>query len=268
MSDNNTNNTPSDSNPPRPQSTGEQPTPRGIQSLTEHIVRNKIEIALLVTRLLTVFFSIGYILPIFGNAQSAYYKVLIANAATSALRLHQRLPQVQFTKEFLAKLLLEDSAHYLLFSMIFLYVSPVLLIILPVLLFAVLHAASYSLTILDLIGQNYGWPARIIISLVELQTRNMLRLAAYTEVFLMPLTLLLLFLGRAGIMTPLVYYQFLSLRYSSRRNPHSRHAFCELRLTFEAIANNQKTPGFVAKLLRSAISLVNRLAPVEQPVQQ
>lgn len=266
MSDNNTNNSSSDANPPRPQSTGQQP--RGIQPLTEHIARNKIDIVLLVTRFLTVFFSIGYILPIFGNAQSAYYKVLIANAATSALRLHQRLPRVQFTKEFLAKLLLEDSAHYLLFSLIFLYVSPVLLIILPVLLFAVLHAASYSLTLLDLLGQNYGWPARIIISLVELQTRNMLRLAAFTEVFLMPLSIALAFLGRAGIMTPFIYYQFLVLRYSSRRNPHTRHVFYELRLKFEGIANNQKTPGIVAKLLRSGISLVQRLAPIEQPAPQ
>ena len=39
----------------------------------------------------------------------------MSNAATSALRLHQRLPRVAFTREFLATLLLEDSAHYLLY---------------------------------------------------------------------------------------------------------------------------------------------------------
>lgn len=73
----------------------------------------------------------------------------MANAATSALRLHQRLPPVTFTREFLSLLLLEDSCHYLFFSLIFLYVSPMILILLPVVLFAVLHSASYSLTLLD-----------------------------------------------------------------------------------------------------------------------
>lgn len=85
----------------------------------------------------------------FSSSHSAFYKVLISNAATSALRLHQRLPHIQFTKEFLALLLIEDSCHYLFFSLIFLYVQPFILIIVPVLLFAVLHSASYSLKLLD-----------------------------------------------------------------------------------------------------------------------
>ena len=83
------------------------------------------------------------------SSQSAFYKVLISNAATSALRLHQRLPPIQFTKEFLALLLVEDSCHYLFFSLIFLYVQPFVLVLFPVVLFAVLHSASYSLKVLD-----------------------------------------------------------------------------------------------------------------------
>lgn len=78
----------------------------------------------------------------------------MANAATSALRLHQRLPPVTLTREFLALLLLEDSCHYLFFSLIFLYVSPMVLILFPVVLFAVLHSASYSLTLLDVSVQG------------------------------------------------------------------------------------------------------------------
>lgn len=47
------------------------------------------------------------------------------NAATSALRLHQRVPRVQLTRQFLETLLLEDSCHYLFYSLIFLYAAPV-----------------------------------------------------------------------------------------------------------------------------------------------
>lgn len=59
------------------------------------------------------------------------------------------MPRLQFTREYFALLLVEDSCHYLFFSTIFLYVSPYLGILLPVVLFAILHAASYSLTLLD-----------------------------------------------------------------------------------------------------------------------
>lgn len=95
----------------------------------------------------------GYFFIIFvqpnSNSQNAFYKVLMANGATSALRLQQRMPPIQFTREFFAAFLVEDSCHYLFFSIIFLYVSPFVLILLPVVLFAILHAASYSLTLLD-----------------------------------------------------------------------------------------------------------------------
>ena len=51
----------------------------------------------------TIIFSVGYILPIFGNPYNSYYKALMAGASTSALRLHQRLPQVQFNRQFLGE---------------------------------------------------------------------------------------------------------------------------------------------------------------------
>lgn len=64
-------------------------------------------------------------LVIFRNPYNAYYKVLVGNAATSALRLHQRLPPVSINREFLSLLFQEDSCHYLFYSLIFLYVAPV-----------------------------------------------------------------------------------------------------------------------------------------------
>lgn len=74
---------------------------------------------------------------------------MIANAATSALRLHQRLPSFQMTAEYLAQLMLEDSCHYLLFSVIFLYSHPITLVLLPLALFATLHVSSNALVLMD-----------------------------------------------------------------------------------------------------------------------
>jgi len=177
------------------------------------------------------------------------------------------MPRIAFTREYLSMLLTEDSCHYLFFSLIYLYVAPIMLIPLPVVLFAVLHSASYSLTLLDTLGQNSWWGARLLISLVEFQTRNILRLAAFAEIFLMPLVIMLVFMGRAGIMTPFIYYHFLVLRYSSRRNPYTRNMFYELRIATEAVANNGKTPGVLKKIIHGGVKFISRLAPPMQAQQ-
>jgi len=238
-----------------------QERPRGLEALKQHIIANKVDVALWASRVLTIIFAFGYVLPIFGNAQNAFYKVLLANAATSALRLHQRMPRLTFSREYFALLLVEDSCHYLFFSTIFLYVSPFILILLPVVLFAILHAASYSLTLLDQLGQNSWWGARLMISLVELQTSNILRLAALSEILLMPLVIIFVFFGRAGLMTPFIYYHFLALRYTSRRNPYNRNMFHELRLATESMANSPRVPPIGKKIVLSGIAIVEKLAP-------
>lgn len=59
------------------------------------------------------------------EAASFYQRALLANALTSTLRLHQRLPHFQLSRAFLAQALLEDSCHYLLYSLIFVNSYPV-----------------------------------------------------------------------------------------------------------------------------------------------
>uniref|UniRef100_A0A1B0D8Z5 Uncharacterized protein n=2 Tax=Phlebotomus papatasi TaxID=29031 RepID=A0A1B0D8Z5_PHLPP len=70
-------------------------------------------------------------------------------------------------------------------------------------------------------------------------------------------------------MTPLIYYHFLTLRYSSRRNPYTRNIFYECRLAAEMLANNPSMPAIVSKIIRAGISFVSRLAPpMPQTAQQ
>jgi len=239
-----------------------QPTmPRGIGALKQHVLSHKIDVGLWVCRLATIVFTLGYIIPVFGNPYQSYYKALMANAATSALRLHQRLPQVQLTREFFFLFLMEDSAHYLFFSIIFLYAAPVTLVLIPVVMFSVLHLASYSLILLDTLGQNAWWGARMLISFVEFQSRNILRLIALNEILLMPLIIFFILSGKNSLLTPLMYYRFLGLRYGSRRNPYCRTMFHELRLWLEQCVYSQSCPGFLRGLVHKVIHMVGNLAP-------
>ncbi|KAG7171170.1 Krueppel 2-like [Homarus americanus] len=238
----------------------ERPRVGSVESLKTHVLEHKVDMALWATRALTLVFCISYLIPIFGNPHSSYQKVLMSNAATSALRLHQRIPSVHLSREFIAQLLMEDSAHYLLYSLIFMYTSPVTMVLAPIFLFALLHFASYSLGLLD-VSQNNALGSRFLISLVEFQHRNILRGAAFVEIFLMPLTVVLLFLGRVSLLTPFVYYRFLTLRYSSRRNPYTRNMFHELRMTMEYTVNKPGIPVFLRNAVNRAIIFLSGLAP-------
>lgn len=129
---------------------------KGWGALKQHVLANKINAGLWTTRVFTILFTVAFLIPLFGyvylinwlqwphfrlfnlfllyfihrNPYNAYYKALMSSAATSALRLHQRVPVVRLNMQFIEDLLLEDSCHYLLYSIIFLYVSPVTSILL------------------------------------------------------------------------------------------------------------------------------------------
>ena len=170
--------------------------------------------------------------------------------------------------EFLGLVLAEDSAHYLFYSLIFLWGSqPMTVALLPVALFAALHAASYSLTLLDALGQNAWWGARMIISFVELHSRNILRMAAFSEIFLMPLLVVFIFSGQTTLLTPFLYFRFLGMRYASRRNPYTRSMFMELRIAFENAAASPRMPQGARNLVHRLINFVSGLAPQQAPAQ-
>ncbi|KAF4530089.1 hypothetical protein B566_EDAN001345 [Ephemera danica] len=211
-----------------PTSAPPPPPPRGAlnwDGLINHVKEHKLDVALWFTRIITIFFTFTYFIPFFGNPYSAYYKALMSNAATSALRLHLRMPRVQLSQQFLAQLLLEDSCHYLFYSLIFLYVSPV----------------------------TYPW-TELLVGSKNAHLSGGVPILQYAA-------------GRAGLLTPFIYYNFLSLRYSSRRNPYTRNMFRDMRVMVETTANKPGVPAFLRSWLTNAIALVCRLAPRQAPVQ-
>ncbi|OAD61196.1 Protein Kr-h2 [Eufriesea mexicana] len=254
---------------------------KGWFALRQHIIDNKIKVGLWFTRLFTIIFTIGYIIPIFGNSYNIYYKVLMSNAATSALRLHQRVPHAQLSRQFLEHLFVEDSCHYLFYSLIFIYAAPVtcrfiecnvklfflnyeLVVLTPVFLFALIHFASDSLTLLDCLAQNSCWAARLLISLVEFQAQNILRVCAFAEIIILPFTLLLVFTGRAGLLTPFIYFQFLKFRLASQRNPYTRNVFYEIRNGLSSVSRKPMVPIIVRQIIEGLLSLTQQMAPVRQ----
>ncbi|KAL7075415.1 hypothetical protein ACQ4LE_004916 [Meloidogyne hapla] len=218
-------------------------------------------------RLATLYFVICYILPITDSTfqAMAYTKAFAAVAATNAFRLHQRLRAVNwpfFSQMFLYELMLEDSAHYLLYCMIFVISSPITLALLPVSIYAIFNLINT----LNKFSNETGFArnSSLISRLVQFKQQsspNMLSTAACAEIFLLPLIIFMIFMGKASLIGPFVYYRFLTMRYMSRRNPYTREMFTQLKFIFTSFANNPSCPAFVSSSIFKCVALLERLAP-------
>lgn len=246
----------------RSSATTSSPGSTAMSRIISKMSGDKIEAVLWMSRLFTIFMTINFFLPIFGhNPYSCYQKVLLSNAATSALRLHQRVPHFQFSREYLGQLFLEDSAHYLFYSLIFVTASPVSMALLPVFLYAVLHAQNYTKQLLNQIGPDSIQLLRRLMVKIETHQVSMLRFIACNEIFLMPSFIFLIMTGQCSIIMPFLYYRFLSLRYASRRNPYCRSLFYELRVAVEMLCAKPQCPRFFSNICYKAIGFIGRMAP-------
>ncbi|KAJ8384859.1 hypothetical protein AAFF_G00197690 [Aldrovandia affinis] len=195
------------------------------------------------------------------EATNFYQRALLANALTSALRLQQRLPHFQLSRTFLAQALQEDSCHYLFYSLILINSYPITISIFPVFLFSLLHATSYTKKVLDTMGPDSMVFLRNFLNKLTANQQNILMFIACNEIFLMPATVFMLLSGQGSLLQPFIYYRFLTLRYTSRRNPYCRTLFTELRLALEHLIMKQSCPAFLRRMCQSSIAFVSRLAP-------
>ncbi|XP_070554430.1 transmembrane protein 33-like [Ptychodera flava] len=241
----------------------------GTQAVCDHITAHKIDTALWLSRMFTVMCCIFFIIPIFGPSftSSAYQRALICNGLTSALRLHQRLPRFQLNREFFGRMLLEDSCHYILYSLLFINSYPITLVLTPVLLYALLHACGYTKLLLNLHGETSLQFLRRLIDKLTTNQQQLFRFIALNEIIIMPCLIVMIFIGKCSLLLPFVYYRFLSLRYSSRRNPYCRVMFYEMRVVSENYSRQANCPGFLRSFITRGIAFLEKLAPPTQPSQ-
>jgi len=235
-------------------------------NIMEYVMQDKITVLLFLTRLFTVVCTFFFIIPISGYDLTALYsKSLMSSAATSALKLHQRMAGVPFqlNRAYFANLMIEDSFHYLLYALIFMSNPPITIILMPITGFALLHVAAYLKTLINLNGSetSYG-PIRKLINLITSKDKDIMRFVAINEIIILPSIAFMILAGKSTIFMPFVYYRFLTMRYASRRNPYNKLMFYELRITIEHFINNPSCPQVVRSACHRAIGIISRMAPV------
>ncbi|CAG5962406.1 unnamed protein product [Menidia menidia] len=140
------------------------------------------------------------------------------------------------------------------------FILPVLGIF-PVFLFSLLHATTYTKKVLDSMGPSSLMFIRNLLDKLSANQQNILKFIACNEIFLMPATVFMLFSGQGSLLLPFIYYRFLTLRYTSRRNPYCRTLFTELRILLEHFIMKPACPAFFRRMCLSSIAFISRLAP-------
>ncbi|CAD6188078.1 unnamed protein product [Caenorhabditis auriculariae] len=224
-------------------------------TISQFVSTHTLVCGMFAARVLTVFFSFSYFLPFLSivSPASAYHKAFAAAAATFALRLHQRLNGFSFSREFLMSLVVEDSFHYLIYSVVFLMASPMSMALLPVSLYASLQAASFLVKVMKETGNGHSGIVLRLEQFVQTQTQNCLGIIACAEIFLVPLLVSMILTGKASLLLPFVYYRFLTLRYASRRNPSTRQAFSQMRASLDQVAGAPACPQPVRLLIQNNV---------------
>uniref|UniRef100_F1LC45 Transmembrane protein 33 n=2 Tax=Ascaris TaxID=6251 RepID=F1LC45_ASCSU len=232
-------------------------------SIIDYLKFRSTDSVLFAARVVTVICSLYYVLPIGSHSaqNSAYSKAFAAAAATNALRIHQRVGGIRFTREFLSQVLLEDSCHYLIYSVLFMSTAPVTMALLPIFLYALLHAANFSVQACNATGYGATLYARKVAELTNKHTQSLLGVIACSEVFIVPIFIAMIFTGRVSIFFPFIYYRFLTLRYMSRRNNSTRIVFYQLRVSLEQAVSGPNCPQIFRSSAYGLINLVCRLCP-------
>jgi hypothetical protein len=242
-----------------------QPPPRAL-SLIEFLKLNAMDTICFVLRILTIFFAIQYHLPSTDQeyTRSVYFKAFAAGAATNALRLYHRLKgsTVPFvSQQFLQTVMMEDSAHYLLYCITFPMSTPVAMALIPIVFYAFFNIIPFLSKMVQETGHGGNAIVQKLVDFRLQQADNILGLIACAEIFNFPIFFAMIFTGRGNIFFPVLYFRFLTLRYASRRNPYTRIAFAQLKQSLNQVATSPRCPALVKTIIFKSIAVVERFAP-------
>ena len=190
-----------------------------------------------------------------------YRRILIVNAIVCALRLNQRVPTFELSAVHFKRLMNEDSAHYLLFSITFLTCTPMVFVLFPVFLFALLQSSSFTRQVLDARGPHSVPLVRKLINYVAKHQTRLFRFIAINEITILPMLFFVMMFGMPSWFAMIVYFKFLQLRFLSKRNPYNKQLFRQFRMAAEWVANHQRCPGIVKNLIHVGVSSVQKLVP-------
>eukprot|EP00051_Salpingoeca_urceolata_P027760 m.483166 g.483166 ORF g.483166 m.483166 type:complete len:272 (-) comp22802_c0_seq1:127-942(-) len=219
---------------------------------------------LFVARIASVVFSVLFLVSTGFASLNNYRLALKMGTLSSAIRLYQRVADTppSLTLQFFRTLLLEDSFHYVLYTILLLGVKPSLVFLSPVAIFAFFHSTIFLRKLLT--ASNVGVLQRLVPTIGRLDTlaTSGFVLVAKAELFIFFIIVFQTVTMMSGkyLVALAAYPQFMLLRYFSRRNPHFRTVVAGLEQTLDGLSRSPSCPAIVARAYGNVKALVIKVA--------
>ncbi|KAJ3154089.1 hypothetical protein HDU86_005014 [Geranomyces michiganensis] len=241
---------------------GSAPTPAASATTTKSISQRLSTLVLsaqflwFVGHVTTVIQALSYIvLARFGyGGPKNYTKAFYGTLVSYGIIMYKAHGTPQFSGAYLQHLLQDENTWYLLLAINWALSKPLLVTLLPYLVFSLFHSLNYFRSeIAPVVLPPAQFPAitpriqRSIVWFVQSFQTRALRIVAYIEVFaIMPVLVFGIFLGWSSFMAPLLYSRFLVFRYNT--SGLTKQAFAELKARMDAAAAHPRVPPAVKKV--------------------
>ncbi|XP_019857399.1 PREDICTED: transmembrane protein 33-like isoform X1 [Amphimedon queenslandica] len=238
-------------------------------SLMDHVKANRSKSLQFLLRIITLTCGLLFILsgiivsPYTGV--SSYYYAFLSSLLTFGIQLNKRMTENQVSlvsRAFINLLVTEDSGHYVLYSFFFYNQYPNIIHLFPIVLYAFLGIARFMQEIHQLVSPSVASKLLVISRWASVNQSPVHRFIAYCEVFTFPIMLWEILAGHMFILAPLFYYNFLKMRYTSRRNGSVRMVFSELHTSACFIAAHRNCPTIISSVIYKMDSVISRLNPI------
>ena len=119
--------------------------------------------------------------------------------------LYVQVGPVQFNQQYLMRAFQNDASHYLLYCILFVFMTPTLYVLMPLLIYSVFNAGPVLVAMSPSLGRFWGR--------VSPFHHKAFSFAIQIEVMLLPILVFYLFTGNASFIAILGHYKFLTFRY-------------------------------------------------------
>ncbi|TPX34302.1 hypothetical protein SmJEL517_g03033 [Synchytrium microbalum] len=223
--------------------------------------------------LTTVVQALSYLVVYRLSAEGArsYSRAYMGTLLSYGIILYKAHGIPQISRAYMQRILLDENTQYLLLALIWLTSSPISVTLIPYTTFSVFHSITFIRTdvlpaIVPPTSAQVSLSRRLQQSLLQFVQRyqaSALRMVAYAEVYVtLPVLVLSVFTGRASILSPFLYANFLRFRYIF--SPTTKQAFNDLRIRLDGmIEQNASTPTWAKAMYVKARDYLIQYASVD-----
>ncbi|KNC51420.1 uncharacterized protein AMSG_07609 [Thecamonas trahens ATCC 50062] len=197
--------------------------------------------------------AVAYLLPL-GFSTAAYVVCCLCAVGTYLISLYNTVGLVQANKEWLARAMMDNNTHYVLYSVAAAVQPPALARVTPLVLFAAYQVANWM-------HSTGSAPAALAgpVAVFLTQQTTLFQIISQIEVMTVAMAVIFVPFGRSSLADAAILCNFIYLRYAV--SPFTRASFATVATYTDPLLASPRTPGPIAWAYRKFKSLAPPIVP-------